>query len=387
MIETFRDRNGRQLNVHALGIVVSLSGILAVAPMLPEIIKYFNVTAAEAGISISFMWGCNALAQFPGGRYADRLSAGTVLLASQGVMIAGFGILAMSSVFPMFVVGLGLVGVGYGMFEPAGFVLLQTHFDKDRGRAFGIRDAAVNLGSALSAVLAAAVVGTFTWRNAFIPVLVLLAAIGFGTHRLNQNKYAVSRVPLNIRNVCSRLFRDPEMYAVLTIMSILMFLWQGSASFLPTYLQTAKSFTSFEATFAFAGVFVIGMLVTPVAGALSDVWSSIGMGVVTMGFGVVGLSTIVLVESPIGVSAGLVIYAIAITAIWPVMYIYLSKVLATETIGGDLGILRTVYFAIGSLGPAYIGIAATWLGYTAAFASLLVGFGAAVIPLVWLGQR
>lgn len=387
MLETFRDYNGRQLNAHALGIVISLSGLLVVAPMLPEIIDYFDITAAEAGISISFMWACNAVAQFPGGRYSDKLSASLVLLVSQGIMIAGFIVLALATVFPVFVVGLGLVGAGYGMFEPAGFVLLQTLFEENRGRAFGIRDAAVNLGSALSAVLAVAVVGVFTWRDAFVPIILLLTIISAATHRLNRGNYTISRVRLDVRAVCSRLFRESETYAVLVVMSVSMFLWQGSASFLPTYLQTVKSFTSFEATVAFASMFVIGMLVTPIAGALSEAWSAVGMGVTSMGFGVFGLSTLLVLDSPVGIGVGLVAYSIAITTIWPVMYVYLTGVLATETIGGDIGVLRTVYFAIGSLGPAYIGTAATRLGYSAAFASLLVGFGIATIPLLWLGRR
>jgi len=60
-----------------VGLIVSLAGVLVVAPLLPEIIDYFGITSAEAGISISFMWACNALAQYPGGRYADRLSVGS----------------------------------------------------------------------------------------------------------------------------------------------------------------------------------------------------------------------------------------------------------------------------------------------------------------------
>jgi len=201
MFETFRDYSGKQLNVHAVGLIVSLAGVLVVAPLLPEIIDYFGITSAEAGISISFMWACNALAQYPGGRYADRLSVGVVLFVSQSVMIVGFLLLATATAFPVFVVGLGLIGVGYGMFETAGFVLLGTYFDERRGRAFGVRDAAVNLGSALSALLAVAVIGTTQWRNAFLPVPVLLGLITVGSHRLNRHTYTVSRIRLDLRTV------------------------------------------------------------------------------------------------------------------------------------------------------------------------------------------
>jgi len=49
------------------------------------------------------------------------------------------------------------------------------------------------------------------------------------------------------------------------------------------------------------------------------------------------------------------------------MYTYLADVLSDETLGSDLGALRTIYFAVGSLGPAYIGTMATRFGYSAAF--------------------
>ncbi|WP_254532962.1 hypothetical protein [Natrinema gelatinilyticum] len=69
------------------------------------------------------------------------------------------------------------------------------------------------------------------------------------------------------------------------------------------------------------------------------------------------------------------------------MYIYLVDVLADETVGSDLGALRAVCFTIDSLGPVYVGTAATRLAYTASFASLLFYFGLAVPPLIWLADR
>jgi len=387
MLETFSDYSGKQLNVHALGIVVSLSGILVIAAMLPEIIDDFGITAAEAGGAISFLWACNALAQYPGGRYSERLSSNVVLLASQGVMIAGFLLLTLSSVFPMFVVGLGLIGFGYGMFEPAGIVLLQNLFDENRGRALGIRDAAVNLGSALSALLAVTVVGAAAWRDAFVPVVVLIGIVAVGGHRLNRDPYTVSRVALDIPSVGARLFRSRETYAILFVLSVFNFVWQGSANFLPTFLRVTKSFTSFQATVAFAGTFVVGILVTPIAGVLCERWSTINLGLGATGFGIVGLVVLVGADSIVGIGVGLFTFAVGLTTIWPVMYVYLTDVLAQETLGSDLGALRTVYFAVGSLGPAYVGTVATRFSYSVSFGSLLLCFGLTVLALLWLGQR
>ncbi|MFA9418385.1 MFS transporter [Natrinema sp. HArc-T2] len=387
MLETFQDYNGKQLNVHALGIVVSLSGVLVIAPLLPEIIDDFGITPAAAGASITFMWACNALAQYPGGRYSEDLSSNVVLLASQGLMITGFLLVVLSNLFPLFVAGLGLIGFGYGMFEPAGIVLLQDLFDENRGRAFGIRDAAINLGSALSAVLAITVIGVAAWRNAFVPVIVLLALVAVSGHRLNRDSYHISMVALDIQSVCSRLFRSRETYAILFVLSVFNFIWQGSASFLPTFLRVEKSFTSFEATVAFASVFVTGMLVTPIAGMLCERRPPITLGLGATGLGIVGLVGLMRADSVVGLGVGLLTFAVGLTTIWPVMYIYLVDVLADETIGSDLGALRAVYFAVGSLGPVYIGTVATRFTYMGSFASLLLCFGLAVLPLLWLARR
>jgi MFS family permease len=387
MLETVRGHDGRQLNVHTLGIVVSLSGILVVAPLLPSIVSEFGITDAAAGASISFMWACNALAQYPGGRYAEQLSANVVLLASQGVMTAGFMLLFCSATFPVFVAGLGLIGFGYGLFEPAGMVLIQNRFDERRGRAFGLRDAAVNLGSALSALLAITVVGATAWRRVFLPVVGVLAFVAVGYHRVDRDPYPVARVSLDVRSVLARLFRSRETYALLVALSVFNFVWQGSASFVPTFLRAEKSFTSVEAAVAFAGLFAVGIVVTPVAGALCERWTPIRIGLAATGASIGGLVVLVEAAEAVVVAAGLVVFAVGLTAIWPVMYVYLVDVLDAETVGSDLGALRAVYFAVGSLGPLYVGTAATYVGYARSFASLIAYFGLAAVTLVWLGRR
>jgi len=108
-------------------------------------------------------------------------------------------------------------------------------------------------------------------------------------------------------------------------------------------------------------------VVTPLAGIVSEYWTPIKTSIVATGFGIVGLTLLVVTESLPGLAAALFAYAVGLTAIWPVMYTYLADVLSDETLGSDLGALRTIYFAVGSLGPAYIGTMATRFGYSAAF--------------------
>ncbi|WP_435320753.1 MFS transporter [Haloarchaeobius sp. TZWSO28] len=377
---------GRQLSLHALGLVVILSGVLVVAPLLPSIIETFDITPATAGFSISVLWGTNALVQYPGGRYADHLPSTVVLLLSQTLLVVGFLSLAISTTFPQFVLGLALVGAGYGMFEPAGMVLLGDLFDEQRGRAFGIRDAAVNFGSTLSAALAAAALTYNTWRAAFVPVALLLCVVLFSLHRVTRDSYTVSTVDLDLRNTAVRLFETPQSGALVAVTAMTLFAWQGTASFLPTFLHLEKGFSELAATLGFAGLFLVGTVTTPVAGALGDRWSHLRVAAVTTGFSVLGLATLVVAGRRLLVIFGLFVFAVGLTTFWPVIYVHLVGQLSGDTVGGDLGALRTAYFAIGSLGPSYVGLVAAKFDYSLAFGSLLVCFLCTGVTVLWLAE-
>jgi len=151
-----------------------------------------GIVSAQAGVSVSFMWACNPFAQYPGGRYAQQFSSNVIFLTSQVVVAVGFLLLFLSTTFSMFLLGLGLVGAGYGTFEPAGMVLIHSQFDERRSRAFGIRDATVNLGSVLSAALALIVVGGITWRDVFLPVATLLGVVSVGNYLTLNESYDIS---------------------------------------------------------------------------------------------------------------------------------------------------------------------------------------------------
>ncbi|WP_267643363.1 MFS transporter [Haloarchaeobius amylolyticus] len=378
---------GRQLSLHALGLVVTLSGVLVVAPLLPSIIETFDISPATAGVSISVLWATNALVQYPGGRYADHLPSTVVLLLSQVLLVAGFLSLAVSNTFPQFVLGLALVGAGYGTFEPAGMVLLGDLFDEQRGRAFGIRDAAVNLGSTLSAGLAAVVLTFTTWRAAFLPIALLLCVVMAVLHRINRQALTVSTVDLELRKTARRLVRTPQSGVLIAVTALTLFAWQGTASFLPTFLHLEKGFSEFWATIGFAGLFLVGTVTTPVAGALGDRWSHLHVAAATTALSVVGLSTLVATDTRILVVVGLAVFAVGLTTFWPVIYVHIVGQLAGDTVGGDLGALRTAYFALGSLGPSYVGFVATEFDYSVAFASLIGCFLLTGVAVGWLALR
>ncbi len=132
---------------------------------------------------------------------------------------------------------------------------------------------------------------------------------------------------------------------------------------------------------------MVGVVTTPLAGAVGDRWSHLHVSAVATGLSVVGLGTLVAGDRFAVVVLGLVVYAVGLTTFWPLIYIHLVDQLAGDTVGGDLGALRMAYFAIGSLGPTYVGFVATHHDYTVAFGSLILCFVVAGSTVVWLIAR
>jgi MFS family permease len=71
------------------------------------------------------------------------------------------------------------------------------------------------------------------------------------------------------------------------------------------------------------------------------------------------------------VAAGVVVFAAGLMAVPPVLQAYLMDTFSTESMGGDLGGMRSVYIGLGSLGP-------TVIGYVTDIASLTAGFAVLV---------
>jgi hypothetical protein len=55
---------------------------------------------------------------------------------------------------------------------------------------------------------------------------------------------------------------------------------------------------------------------------------------------------------------------------FPIVDAILLEAAPDENMGGDLGAARALFLGVGSLGPAYVGIAASLAGYEVAFAGL-----------------
>lgn len=356
-------------------------GQQALPPLLPSIIVDLQISPFLAGAALSAMWAGFAIFQYLGGRIATELTIKTALLSGIGILASGFLALTVAVSYPMFVGAVTLLGVGGGMYLIAMRVAIAKLFVERRGQAFGVNLAVGMGGNILAAGAATLVVAVSIWRALYVPLVVILLVIGFFLHSWTPQPYRIAAVPLNIRATIARVFGTSQMRWLVLVYGLYAIAWQGLIGFFPTYVQVVRAVPSQVANASFAAIFLIGMVMSPVAGRLSDRYSRPLMG--SLSLIVTGGAIVVLVATSafVGLIVTIVLLGIGLHGFPPVMQAYLMDSFPDDSLGSDFGAFRTVYTGIGSIGPAYVGYVSATIDFPTAFAGLAAFLGVSLVVL------
>ncbi|MFB6298732.1 MAG: MFS transporter [Halobacteriales archaeon] len=376
--------SGRIFIVIAVGTLVANLGRQALPPLLPAIIDGLQISPAAAGFALTVMRIAFAVFQYPSGRAADRLSRKTAIVFGLVVMIGGFALLTQVWIYPLFLLATALLGIGSAFFFVAERVLLSDLFVAKRGRAFGANSAISRIGSIAAAGLAVVVLSMGAWQLAFLPVAALLVAIVLLFHVTSRESYEIGWVETNIRETIRRVFGNRHVRLLVVAYTLVIFVWEGTLSFLPAFLQATKGFSPAFASGGFATLFAVGIVVQPLSGTLSDRWDRRLVGGVATLLSLLGLGVLIVAPSLTLIWAGILIYAAGFMAFPPVLQAYLMDIFPETNKGGDLGVFKTVYEGLSSIGPTYVGVVAGAASYTLAFSGFLVCLLASAALLIWL---
>jgi MFS family permease len=363
--------SGRLFLTVSLGWLSIQLGRQLLPPLLPNVIDDLAITSTQAGFALTLMWGLYALLQFPSGRLSDRLSRKTLLVSGLVLLGAGSLVVSQTASYLTFLVGVAIVGVGAGMYPTAARALVSDLFVARRGQAFGLHTASGDLGNALAAGAAVATVAVATWQAAFLPMVALFGGLVLAVHAWSREAYVVETVGLDVRATGRRLFGNARLRWFLVAYTLFAFTWQSTTGFLPTFLQAEKSFSVGLASAAFAFLFLVGMVVKPVAGLFGDRFGRPPVAVGALCLALSGLASVAFVENTAVLFVGIGVFAAGLNSFEPVMQALLMDVFPDAEMGGDLGGMRTVYITLGSLGPTYVGVVADARSYTVAFAGLV----------------
>ncbi len=366
----FTGYSGRLLLAVSIGWAFIQAGRLLVSPLLPAIRKDLVITSTEAGFAITVIWGIYALLQYPSGRLSDQLSRTTLLVGGLALISAGFLAFSGAPTYLTFLAGAVVVGLGAGLYPTPARGLVSDLFVERRGQAFGLHTASGDVGGILAAGAATVVLAVATWRDAFLPVVLVLLAVLLSLHLWSREGYDVSRVDLAVGETLKRFLAAPQLRWLLLAYSLYAFTWQSAVGFLPTYLLS-KGLPSAIANAGFAALFVVGAIVKPLAGGLGDRVPRGLLAPAVLAVAAAALSVVVFSSTSLVVLAGVAVFAAGLMAYPPVMQAHLMDSFPSDSMGGDLGAMRSLYIGIGSLGSTYVGAAGQFLSYDIAFTGLI----------------
>ena len=357
---------------------------LVISPVVPAISAEFEISNTLIGLALTGMWLAYALTQFPSGLLGDRVGERLVILvAVSGTAIASL-LLALSPMFGLFFLLTITLGGAAGLHYSVATTLLSRTFT-NTGTAIGIHSAGAPIAGLLAPVAAAYVGTTVGWRYAIalgavaaIPTVVLVAAWVPAVEPRRPTEPLRSRVSVTVlRELLSR----PPIAGTVVLAVLAAFVWQGTASFLPTFLVEHRGYSETTAGIAFSGYFVAQGVGQPGMGWLSDRIGRDASMAVCMIAGVAGYTLYVLGPGLVSVAAATVLVGIAMSWGATMLPKFLDHMSADEE-GMGFGLVRTTYMVFGASGSVGVGLLADLFGWAVAFLALAAILGVVLIGLL-----
>jgi predicted MFS family arabinose efflux permease len=368
----------KMLVVLSLGWAILQGGRFLLSPLLPRITETLSLSDGGAGLALTAFGLVYAITQFPSGTYSDQLSRATVILPAFVVLVVSFVFLGFPGGVVAFVAGILLLGLGKGLYASPTRAMVGDLYSDTRGRALGIYAAGTDAGGLIAAGLAAYVLAAATWRVAFVPICLTLIVVAILYVVWNAEPYRVERASLGAGATLDRIVASRAQRERLVAYALFYFAVGGLINFYPSLLVDG-GFSETIASGAFALIFVVGIVVKPVAGDVSDRYPRLLVSAAGLLLAGVGFGVIVVAGSLPSVALGTVLAAVGYKTQFPIADADVMEVAHDKNDAVDLGAARGDFLAAHALGPGFVGLVADVAGFALAFwglaAALLASAG------------
>ncbi|MDG5777976.1 MFS transporter [Haloarculaceae archaeon H-GB2-1] len=393
----FAGYGGRMLVSLSAAWAILQFGRFLLSPLLPAIIRDLGITTATAGVVLGGLQLVYAGTQMASGRLSDQLTRPSLVVPGLVFLTAAFLLVGTAATVVPFALGALVLGFGKGLFTVPSRAQLSDLFDGRRGQALGVYTAGTDLGGILAAVAGVVVAGgsavflerigfvatvSVGWRSPFRFVAAVLAVATVGYVLWNRESYRVGRPTLAFGETFRRLVTTSRQRELLVAFSLFYFVVGAWVNFLPTYLAQSKGFPESLAAGLFAVVFLVGIVVKPLSGLLSDRLSGRLVAAGALLFSVLGLASVSLTSTLVPVVAAIAVYALGYKSVFPIADALLLEEAPTADVGADLGVARGIFIGVGALGPVYMGTVATVATYRVGFVGLALCYVVAAALLL-----
>lgn len=338
-----------------------LLGVRLVVPALfPSIRAEFAFSNTIAGSVYTILLSVAALLQLPGGIIADRVGGRSVLTLGFAAGLVGTTLLAIAPGVPVFLLGIVVFGVGTGVYGTPRVTVLSAVYPERDGTAIGICSAAGNVGTTILPVVAGVLAAAVGWQYGFAFAVPLFAVgtvlawsvVPAAAGKADDAGSFFADLPGIVAGLQSR-----EVLLATAIMLVMFFVYQGLTAFLTTYLVTAKGLSEGVAATLFGVFFAGGVVAQVVGGNLGDRFGKRRTMAALLLASAATLFTLPFVSGVATLVPAVLALSIQLGN-WPIVFSYTVAALPDEGQASGLGLLRTFYLLVGSLGSTAVGVMA-----------------------------
>ena len=343
-------------------IPVFLVGGLAV-----QIADELRFDPAGLGLAVSAYFGVSALASVPSGALVERF--GPTVTARAGIVLsvgalAGIGLAAHS--YSTLLVIMAIAGLGNALGQLASNLTLAAHVPARRqGLSFGIKQAAIPIGTLLAGLAVPVVALTVGWRWAF-GIGATLAAVTLALVPRDGAQARRKRAPE----------RGERAIGALVVIGVAAMLAAGSANALGTFLvdsAVAGGLAPGPAGLALTAGSAVCLVARVVGGWLADRRAGGHLGLVG-GAVAVGAGGLALLALPNGTALAVgVLLGFGLGWSWPGLMNFAVVQLHPQSPAAATSITQTGVYAGGCVGPLAFGATAAAAGYPTAWIGAAVG--------------
>ena len=379
----------------AMGWAITQTGRFLLPPLLPVIMEEVGISVLIAGVVLTIMQVVYAIAQYPSGKLSDWSGRPIIIIPGMVLIGLSFFIIAGITTTFMLVFAVVLLGLGRAMYNVPSRALISDLYTGRRGRAMGIFTAGSDLGGIfagiLSIVLAMAylvlVEGIPNWRIVMgicgIASFVLIGTfVGINREKYKWDWEIAEKVKSSVRGDVMYIVGERGQRETILAFALFIFVATAMVNFLPLYLIEGKDFELEIAGSIFGWFFLLGMVVKPIIGALSDRAPRYLISIGGLFVSTAGVGLLIMVDSVAGVMIAIAIFAIGYKGQFPVIDAILMDSAPENSTGSHIGAARSIFFTLGGLGAAYMGFAIQNYSYTVGMAGLGVALLLAALLLI-----
>lgn len=329
--------------------------ILAISPLLPFIIREFDLSFAAAGALFALPTLLMGIFAIPGGLLADRFGARRLIVTAMILLtLGGFARAAAFHVGTLFA-STFLIGVGIGLIQPSLPKIVRELFPHRIGFATAIYSNGFTIGALVAAAITVPVLlpvaGDAAWRGVFalwtVPAAIATFFVIFW--RVPIARSTVSGI-VNLKLAA----RDPAAWIIAYVYFAQSVIFYTLSSWLPTFYQslgwTPEGAAGLFTTFAAVGV-ITGLIVPAVSDRIRNRRMMLLISSSTALAGILGLTfvpTTLALLWPVLVGAGIV-------AVFTMTLMLPADLAGPTQVGTYAGLMLTFGHGASVLGPPAMG--------------------------------